>query len=374
MRQRKKVFALGLFLVLASFAVTPADASSRAEVCAWSVQQVDAPGLDSYLAAVDARSSHDVWAVGPSLHSPAPFRGQPLLEHWDGAGWTRTPGPQLGRYAGLDDVSIVTGRDVWAVGSVQTPGYHLLFTHWNGATWKVVAPPESDSGVVTGVAAASSDDVWAVGWHRVPAGVVTRVWHWDGAAWTLVHAPRLLGFLQAIEVRGTAVVAVGFHWDVSTQIFAPMMLRYDGARWREVPLPSVDGTLSDVSGRWAVGARYDDPSAHDAPLVLERRHGVWSVATLPAVSPYSGLNAVAVAGPGDVWAFGGYLVDPSDPDNSEMGWRLLHWDGASWSVAPNPSAPEVDYGQPLGATVAPDTGEIWAVGQIDQVAGVVQHC
>jgi hypothetical protein len=372
MRQRI-VFALGVLLV-AAVPMTRVDASPTPDVCAWSVQQVDATSSSSYLEGVDARSSRDVWAVGPSLHSPMPFRGQPLLEHWDGAGWTRTPGPKLGRYAGLDDVSIVTRRDVWAVGAVQTPGYHLLFTHWNGATWRVVAPPESDAGVVTGVAAASSDDVWAVGWHRVPAGVVTRVWHWDGSAWTLTHAPRVLGFLQAIEVRGTTVVAVGFHWDVSTQIFAPLMLRYNGARWHEVPLPSVDGALFDVSGRWAVGARYDDPSTHSAPLVLERRHGAWGTATLPALSPYTNLSAVAVAEPGDVWAFGSYPVDPSEPDYSDMAWRLLHWDGASWSVAPNPSAPEVDVGQPLGATVAPDTREVWAVGQIDQVAGVIHHC
>jgi hypothetical protein len=59
----------------------------------------------------------------------------------------------------LHAVDAVAANDVWAVGD---NGYHQ---HWNGATWSQVAGPYPGlGGRFNGVAAASSSDVWAVGY------------------------------------------------------------------------------------------------------------------------------------------------------------------------------------------------------------------
>jgi hypothetical protein len=148
---------------------------------AW--KRVSAPGGDhltspegGYLNDVAAVSADDAWAVGAGMFNRA------LIEHWDGAAWTRVPSPALGRAGSLHAVAATSPGNAWAVGGTVCPGRGLVTVteHWNGRTWTLVPTPAA--GILTGVATASAASAWAVGFWTASGNAVIE--HWDGTAWT----------------------------------------------------------------------------------------------------------------------------------------------------------------------------------------------
>jgi hypothetical protein len=65
---------------------------------------------------------------------------------------------------------VLSSTNAWAVGSYSngTAG-HTLIVHWNGSVWKVVASPNAGGSsyekFLSGVAAISAHNIWAVGSH-----------------------------------------------------------------------------------------------------------------------------------------------------------------------------------------------------------------
>src|SRR5205085_9724550 len=71
------------------------------------------------LLAVEAVSSDDVWAAGQTAeHGMRPF-----VEHWDGNAWSRVPVPTGDTWQGFNGLAARSSDDVWAVGfsSVKPP-------------------------------------------------------------------------------------------------------------------------------------------------------------------------------------------------------------------------------------------------------------
>lgn len=127
---------------------------------------VPSPNLStSYnqLDAVTTVSGNDVWTVGSYNNSNDV--GLTLTEHWNGNKWSSVASPNLSPYANeLEGVAAVSTNDIWAVGYYETsPGQaQRLIEHWNGTGWRIVPNPEHKGGLF-GVAAVSANDVWAVG-------------------------------------------------------------------------------------------------------------------------------------------------------------------------------------------------------------------
>lgn len=119
----------------------------------WSVSTV-VPGED--LNAVSADARNDAWAVG----------GSSDIAHWDGQGWTVVANV-AGRGTGsaqLYGVTALSPSDAWAVGDTYTNRAVQLIEHWDGRAWAVVSSPDpSPSSVLTGIAADSAHQIWAVG-------------------------------------------------------------------------------------------------------------------------------------------------------------------------------------------------------------------
>jgi hypothetical protein len=189
----------------------------------WS--QVASPNVPSganQLFAITAISANDIWAVGVA--------GAPLAMHWNGSAWSVTPLKVDGGLSTewLTGVSGAAGNDVWAVG--QGKGFYTNQTfatirHWDGTRWteKVCRaasasnPPEGYEGggpdaYFTGVSAAASNDVWAVGVR----GSGPMILHWDGLAWTTVTHPR--AYPNAASLRGVATSSGGGAWSVGSEI------------------------------------------------------------------------------------------------------------------------------------------------------------
>src|SRR2546421_11128101 len=84
----------------------------------------------------------------------------------------------------LHAVASISANDVWAVGtSENTLGNdQTLILHWDGTVWSIVASPTTGmvEGNLLGVAAVSTNDVWAVG----ACGSATLVGQWLGGRWS----------------------------------------------------------------------------------------------------------------------------------------------------------------------------------------------
>src|SRR5689334_10210569 len=95
----------------------------------------------------------------------------------------------------LNAVSAVSDCDVWAVGTrlkVNTRTDQALIEHWNGKAWKVFPsanPGDSNGTQLSGVAATSSSNAWAVGDYFNGASDQTLIEHWNGTAWKVQPSP-----------------------------------------------------------------------------------------------------------------------------------------------------------------------------------------
>jgi hypothetical protein len=141
-----------------------------------------------------ARSSGStLWAVGSyESKTYAPFLT--LTERWNGSSWSIVPSPNDGSGDNsLSGVAATSENDVWAVGirnatpSSQTKS---LIEHWNGSAWSVVRSPSAGQLSVLGaVAAVSSKDVWAVGsFFNFSGNQQTPIEHWNGSKWSTVKS------------------------------------------------------------------------------------------------------------------------------------------------------------------------------------------
>jgi hypothetical protein len=157
------------------------------------------------LFALGAASSNNVWAVGERWVDSPYSSGQrqvpyPLIEHWDGRAWTVVQVGNPNRLPGsLYSITVVSATDAWAVGGFQAETTTMrnvpLVEHWNGVSWSLTPVPAlANAGphheqTLVGVAATSSDDVWAVGNASVNGTTyVNRLLHWNGQTWARVAA------------------------------------------------------------------------------------------------------------------------------------------------------------------------------------------
>ena len=180
-------------------------------------------GVANQLLGIAAISPNDIWAVGYT-------GGAPLSMHWNGSAWSLVPvRPHAGGSGDwLTAVAGSASNDVWAVGFGRGFFSNRAFAtirHWDGTHWtdKVCRaasssnpPPDYEGGgpdaYFTGIAAAASNDVWAVG----AAGSGPTILHWDGSAWTTVTHPR--AFPNSAVLRGVTTLSDGSAWSAGIDI------------------------------------------------------------------------------------------------------------------------------------------------------------
>jgi hypothetical protein len=205
----------------------------------WKRQSVPVPDKPSGFAGVAATSARNAWAVG---WTGAPGRVQAaLIEHWDGRKWQRMPAP-----AGTPGDSFLTAVaatgscNVWAVGTtLASDGLgKTLILHWNGTQWSVVpSPTPAGNSDLLSVAASSQRNAWAVGYDRGygPSSCSPRcqtiALHWNGTHWSRVPSPNppaeyLDGFLGVVAIHACDAWAVG-----TTDYASTLIAHWNGHTW-----------------------------------------------------------------------------------------------------------------------------------------------
>ena len=185
----------------------------------WQVQpSPDAGALDNRLQGIATASAKSVWAVGSHFNGSA---DQTLIEHWNGTSWKVQPSPIVGPFDnGLNDVAATSASDAWAVGVRWTAGdvARTLIEHWNGSSWTIGSSPNIGTvqDQLIAVAATSSTNAWAVGFHDTNGGVArTLIEHWNGTTWAVqpsLNVGSNDNFLQDVSANSPrSAWTVGYH-------------------------------------------------------------------------------------------------------------------------------------------------------------------
>ena len=252
----------GVAAVSASGAWAVGGRNGRTLILRWNGtvrRQMPSPDLAGALAAVAATSATDAWAVG--LDGTGSSQG--IIEHWNGKAWTAMRNPV--RTGNLDGVAAVSAGDVWAVGYSGNPNAsHALVLHWNGQAWRQVrAPDQPGNGIFWGVAATSAGNAWVVSGAAQKALDVNKtvIEHWNGTAWARVPSANPKpggGILSGVAaVSASNAWAVGFDEDFAFG-FEGVIEHWNGTSWTLVDSPLPDGALYAVTAQsardaWAVG-------------------------------------------------------------------------------------------------------------------------
>ena len=220
---------------------------------------VELPGIPGSLSTVAATSTTNAWAVG-GTHD-----GAALILHWNGHKWRRTPSP-----AGyLTAVAATSPSNAWAVGGTTGGNQATLILHWNGEAWQQTPSPSvgADQGlgsVLLGVEASPDRPVLAVGdGNDCGCGPGTPlVERWNGHTWGQDPTSQQ----DSIDLSGVAAPSTGQAWAVGQAGSGDgptngVILEWNGAAWTSVSVPGLESQVGGLSGvaatsrsnAWAVG-------------------------------------------------------------------------------------------------------------------------
>src|SRR5437773_2525406 len=254
----------------------------------------------------------------------------------------------------LDHWRAIAPDDVWTVGYANNPNgpqysIQTLALHWDGSAWSIVATPNApmDWSRLYGVAATSSNDVWAVGASRDVASVPGRtlIEHWDGSAWSIVPSPSpgaVVNELRAVATLSTNDAwAVGFcaGWYRSSTLILP----WDGGSWGRVPSPTPNAELASnelygiaafsADDIWAVGVSGNSSNPY-APLAVHWDGAAWSAISTDGLGGGgygSFFRSVSGTSSGDLLAVGATVFDAGLEGGIRHVAFAAHWDGAAWT-------------------------------------------
>jgi hypothetical protein len=271
-------------------------------------------------------TADDCWAVGQhQTVPPSDSDGvtKPLIEHDTGSGFAPVSGPVVpGDADGLGSITCAGADDCWAAGTYAANSenggdgiLHPLLEHYDGSGWTVatLAGPLIDYGGLGAVSCFGPDECWASA--GTPDGGVVE--EFDGSSWSVVSAPLLApspGFSQSGVGRVActsptdcwAVGSTGYP-TVPNQLTQPLIAHYDGTGWTPVSSPSVSGpngaVLSGIAcvssdDCWAVGSTQaafqalpafigptptpsPDPALFSQPVIEHYTDGAWELVATP---------------------------------------------------------------------------------------------
>ena len=239
--------------------------------------------------------------------------------------------------------------------------------------WNIVSSPNTTSptNFLSDVSVVAANDIWAVGGSASGSRVANPLTeHWDGAAWTIVPAPQPPG--TVVSLGAVSAFSSTDVWAVGSSAIGNGPLKtftehWDGTQWSVVPSPSLgkigpypaDNSLADVvaiasNDVWAVGSATTIVAGE--ALILHWDGSSWKIVPNPGANPRfydANLLGITAVSANDIWAVG---QSTTSIEHS----MIEHWDGTKWSLVRSPAFPtNVDFMECVSAISATD---IWAVG------------
>ncbi|MGD0242007.1 MAG: hypothetical protein ABSB59_16995 [Streptosporangiaceae bacterium] len=233
---------------------------------AWSVDAADSvSGSAVQLSAVTDLSASNAYAVGIGAAGP-------LLEHWNGTSWSPVTLPDPAFNVGPGQaISASSASDIWVVGTTSAPATGQAVAeaiHFNGSAWAVVpmAQPGANTPAIAAVTAIAAGNAWAVGEDIGATSAVggsTLTEHWNGSSWSIVPSPTPGADpgLTGVAARSASdVYAVGTGLpSVNGGPEQALILRWNGTSWADDTGGTISGSLAAAATfpgsarEWAVG-------------------------------------------------------------------------------------------------------------------------
>jgi hypothetical protein len=339
----------------------------------WSVIPSPNPSTTiNSLNSVSCTSPANCVAVGEFYTTATTYQG--LIESWDGTTWSvvsaASPVPS-GDNTGLNGVSCTNSTFCIAVGfsgnSTGESSNEPLVESWDGTGWSFdsTPPPEYGNGVFENVSCSSSTSCMTVG-YTVECGEVMGqpvcfssqmlVESWDGTTWSINTTPNEDGsdFLDAVSCTGSeSCVAIGVYNDSSTGLTETLAESWNGTTWSVVYGPSFGtpggavGNLSCISFTdcEAVGS-YSAPSPGVESQTWAAAWNGTALSVVPSANPNATsdqLNGVSCISPTLCFAVG------SEGSSQTL---IETWNGTDWSVPPTISILVPSSGTALSGTSA----------------------
>jgi hypothetical protein len=172
----------------------------------WSRVPAPSPGsVDNTLQDADAASAANAWAVG---WSNSGANNVALVLHWDGKAWSRSPVTLPTGNTELQGVTVVSARNVWAVGTNEG---RPLVLHWNGRKWRVLPRPTVTDAWLQAAESDGAGGAWVAGFRLTDGGTVERplFLHWTGGRWVTGTSEEPEGVVYGLARTGPSIWAVG---------------------------------------------------------------------------------------------------------------------------------------------------------------------
>jgi len=330
------------------------------------------------LQATTAIGPSDVWAVGFADAGPA---YQTVAEHWDGSAWTRVVSANTDptQYNLLYGVAAVSSSDVWAVGFHQSGQFfggasQTLVEHWDGSAWSIFPSPNTSTNAdnqLNAVYAVSSNDVWAVGNAESGSGHVTLIEHWNGTTWSIATSPNVPATTDD-ELNGVAAVSSSDVWAVGFSAGSPkhtLTEHWNGSVWSIVVSANRGGSDNSLAAVTAVSSSdvwavgYNLGAGGAHQTLAEHWNGAaWSTFASPNSGPSTDNRFTDVA---KVSTNDVWAVGYNSTGGTGNDQTLTeHWNGAAWSIAASANSNPAQENDLLGVAVA-NTSNVWAVGNFN---------
>ncbi|GAB3857174.1 hypothetical protein GCM10028822_30450 [Hymenobacter terrigena] len=261
---------------------------------------------------------------------------------WNGTAWSALG---TGLNSTVSSLAVAGGGEVYAVGNfTQAGGLPAdCVAKWNGTTWSPLS--NGVRGLTTGVyayvelmacAVAANGDVYAGG-NFLQAGSTgaNNVAKWNGTAWNSLGTAvgnGLNDVVSAVAVAGNGDVYVGGNFTQAGNVVANHIARWNGTAWSSLGTGAANGVTLN-----------------------------------PAFSPYYNVvNAIAVAGNGDVYV-GGTFTQAGGATAS----YVAKWNGIAWSSLGTGTANGVD--NKVNALAIASNGDLYVGGAFTQAGGAAAN-
>jgi subtilase family serine protease len=279
--------------------------------------------------------------------------------------------------SGLTGIAAVSATDVWAIGNYSDSNDNglTLIEQWNGTNWNVVSSPNPGSGqnnnTLTSVTAVSANNVWAVGYYYNSSGVDQMLSEqWNGASWNVVPDPTPSDQYQDPQLYGVAAVSANDVWAVgsysnSSGVVQTLIEQWNGTSWNVVPSPSPGSSCPG-----SICNNFDSVvavSANDVWAVGYEINASGNYQTL--IEQWNGTSWNVVPSPNPSGQHTSIILNGVAAVSANDVWAVGYydhstlieqWNGTSWNVVPSPNPSQFDNG--LSDVAAVSTNDAWAVG------------
>jgi hypothetical protein len=339
----------------------------------WSVIGSPNPGSgQNGFSGVTCATAVDCWAVGSYGNIGGTNPGT-LIEKWDGNSWSVVSSPNTSptQSNGLDDVTCVSASDCWAVGIYHDGSFgHTLIERWDGATWSIVASPNTSAtqtNVLESVACTSTNACWAVGYYYNGSFDQTLIEKWDGVSWSIVSSPNN-GTTRSNDLSDVTCASANNCWAVGSysagSFYQTLILSWDGVAWisRSAPNLAYSSEFSGVTcvsdnDCWAVGGGQPSAVVASRTLIARWQGGLWEIVSSPNVATSTHPNAlvdVTCTAADNCWAVGFASIHP--PNHT----MIQRWNGAEWSLVSSPNVG--NFNNILQGVACAAAYECWTAG------------